>query len=51
VFFKIKFKNLVPTKQKTPNLVLVIIENAVTQRGQNAEILNVKESEEYTMAL
>jgi len=30
---------------------LTIIENAVTQRGQNAQILNVKEGEEYTMAL
>jgi hypothetical protein len=25
--------------------------NAVTQRGQNAQILIVKEGEEYTMAL
>jgi len=30
---------------------LVITENAVAQRGQNAQILSFKEGEEYTMAL
>jgi hypothetical protein len=31
--------------------LLVITENAVKQRGQNAQILNDKEGDEYTMEL